>query len=252
MKRSRLSITLILLLISSFSFAQDKVVKLCEDPWPPWTIGEMGESPIGGFAVKITHKIFERIKGAEPNMQLLPWKRCLRDIELGRMDGYLMALYTEERAQYLIVSDPFLTSRALLYYLVSKYPKGIKWKTFNDLSPYVIGDVIGYSTSPEWDEAIKNNIFTAEKVKTDELNFKKLLKGRLDLALFNEQIANEFINKFGAEDKVDYAKKPVKVTLYRMALGKKSPHLQMLPKINQVIGELQAEGAIDEIKQGKP
>jgi len=252
MQQLKLSITLTLLLMSSLSFAQDKVLKFCTDPWPPWIIGDMGEAPTDGFAVKIFHSVFERIKGVDSNIIVLPWKRCLRDIELGRLDGYIMGLYNKDRAQYLTVSDPYLTSRALLYYLVSKYPKRINWKTFNDLSPYVIGDVIGYSTSPEWDEAIKNNIIHVARVKNDKLNFKKLLQKRVDLALFNEQIANEFINEFGTEDKVGYAKKPVKVTLYRMSLGKKSAHYSMLPQINQVIGELKAEGVIDEIMQGKP
>jgi len=247
MRKYLIIIVIIILSFPSLSFAKKEVVKLCNDPWPPYVEGKMGESPTGGFAVNIVRKIFERIEGVDLEITLTPWKRCLKSIEQGTMEGYVQGLYNDERSRYLVTSDPAFVSGTLFYYRISKHPNGIDWQTFGDLSKYEVGDVIGYSTSKEWTEAIESKIIKVQWAKTEELNFKKLLKGRIDLTPHNEQIAEELIKKHKAEGKIGHAKKPLKVTLYRMSLGKKSPHLHLLPQINQVIGELKAEGVIDEI-----
>ena len=121
MKGKLLIIVALSLFLSSRTFAKDKVVTFCEDPFPPYAIGKQGLPPTGGISVEILINIFERIDGYEASFMLEPWKRCLRSIKIGKTDGYMQGIYNKERAEYLVVSDPFELAASKLYYLKSRY-----------------------------------------------------------------------------------------------------------------------------------
>ena len=50
------------LLVAFPSFAKDKVVTFCEDPYPPYVYGKMGSEPIKGILIDLLGEIFNRIE----------------------------------------------------------------------------------------------------------------------------------------------------------------------------------------------
>jgi len=151
-------IFLILLCASSAASAEASVtsVKLVPDPWPPYVIGEEGNSPAGGVTVEILTKIFERLENVILEMKLYPWKRALNYAVEGDVDGIWMVVKNEERIQVLEFTEPLLEARALFWYLRSRYPDGIRWETLADLAPYRIVVVRGYEyTKPLFQKSIR-------------------------------------------------------------------------------------------------
>jgi len=163
----------------------------------------------------------------------------------------MQGIYSEERAKYLVVTDPYEITGAKFYYLKSQHPAGIQWNTYHDLAKYELGQTRGYYDGKNWEDAVKKKIIHVNKFKKPLLTFRAILKRRIDLAGFPDPIANKIITEQGWQGKFDSSKKPALVVLSRFSLGLKSKHLHLLPQINQLIGELQAEGIIDEILEGK-
>ena len=67
-------------------------ISLVEDPWPPYIEGRTGEPASGGKLVELYRELFRRIEGVEVEYLLMPWKRALVEVELGRQDGFLKLL----------------------------------------------------------------------------------------------------------------------------------------------------------------
>ncbi len=226
--------------------AQQKIV-LCEDPWPPYTIGQSGYAPTGGIAVEYVTELFSRMEGVQLEMILIPWKRCLAEVEEGNIDGVILALYSEERATYMQFSnEPYFINPISLFYLKEKYPSGVQWETYNDLSPYRIGLLRG-SSVPELEKAAKDNIVTLDLGKTAELNFRKLAKGRLDLVVSNNLVGNTLAKETGLEGKYGIVDRPLMVSKYYLPFSKKSPAIKLIPQMDKIIREMQAEGVMQKI-----
>ncbi len=72
------------LILSPVALSQDiNHVNFSQDPWPPFTLGEEG-TPTGGVDVDITHEIFQRLH-ISTSIKLFPWKRALKQMELGQL-----------------------------------------------------------------------------------------------------------------------------------------------------------------------
>lgn len=226
-------------------------VTLVSDPFPPYVTGVAdGTSPTGGVSVEILKKIFERIENVTLEMKLYPWKRAMAYAMKGQVDGIWMIIKNKERMQVLDYTDPLLELRAYLWYLNSRYPDGVTWETLSDLVPYRIGAVRGYEFAGSLYKAQKQGIpLNIETVTNEEQNFSKLLNGRVDIIPAHESVAYEQIKRHGWEGKLGYTAKLFDNTVVYIGISKKSPAKDLIPQINQIINELNADGTIEKILQ---
>ena len=243
--------TLLFLLIISVvsnSFAKEvTTVKLSEDPWPPYTLGEEGRAPTGGIAVDIMNAIFKKID-VKIDMELFPWKRCLFQMKHGIRDGLMLLTKNKDREKYMVYSELIMEDRDLLWY-VEKGPSETKtWKSYEDFKNLLIGETAGFNYGKEFNDAKQKFKLRTEVVNTDFLNFKKLLAGRTDLFICNERAANSlFKNHPTLKGKFKAYSRPTKLVKFYMAISKQSPALSLIPNINKAIRELKADGTIDKI-----
>ena len=240
-------IVLICIIIPYHLFANNKVVRLCEDPWPPYILGNMGKTATGGSAVKIITEVFNRIEGIDVDFNLFPWKRCLKNIKNGSADGYIIALYSDDREKYLTVSDHYLTSRGVWYYAKKRFPDGFEWNSYQDFGDYTIGAINGYTYKEEFDSADKQGIINVRRLVNEGRAFNLLIAGRIDFYPSNEKIGDLAIQNSGLGRQIGKLEKPLFQALYRMSLGKKSRYLYLLPQINEILEELKSEGFIDRV-----
>lgn len=230
------------------ALAQTKI-SLCEDPWPPYTIGKMGEAPAGGIAVQINQALYERIPEIELTMILMPWKRCLKEVERGTKDGFIIALKSPLRP-YVGYADSIFDNPISFFYRKAKFPNGFDWKKLEDFIPYRIGMLDGSVGGEEFDKMEKDNILNIERSKNVGINFRKLMADRVDFVFSNEIVGFYTAQKMGVLDQVA-ATRPLQMFKYYSPISHKSPLKQFIPQINQALQTMKQEGVIDAILKGK-
>ena len=129
-----------------------------------------------------------------------------------------------------------------------------EWSDWKDLKPYRIGSVTGYNIGDEWKEAIAKYDLQVEEVKTDIFNMQKLLLGRIDLAVTDDEVMQRLIEMNpDSQVKLSRNKKPIFESVNNLGISKKSFLFPMLPRINEVLQEVKDDGTFQKIfcKHGK-
>lgn len=146
-----LAVLLSLALPGRAAAAELSEVLACDDgaEWPPFTHylrDAQGQATpaLGGFAVDVLQQILGHA-GIRVRIELLPWARCQREIELGR---YLMALnasYSEDRAQRYYLTQPYYQTTHSYFYSRRLHPQGLPIARLADLQGYRVCGVRGYN-----------------------------------------------------------------------------------------------------------
>lgn len=224
---------------------EKKPLLFVNTPYPPYSVGDYGR-PDGGSAVAITAEIFRRLD-IPVRQELHPWRRVLKMAETGQADGITLLMKTEQRTGFLSFTEPLFMAREVFYYRPDRLGR-FQWEKFVDLKPYRIGLVEAYGYSPDFLEAVKQLSLDVEYAASDRISFQKLHVGRIDLYLCNADMGNSLIAKNPKWQKSFLEqKKPVRVYPDYMAISRRSPAQKLLPRINQVILEMKADGTVDRL-----
>lgn len=222
------------------------VMHFCQDPWPPWTVGSLGDTAKEGHAVEIVEAIEART-GWSMELRLLPWARCQAGLESGRHDGALLVNRTQTRESYLLFGRPLIVEPIKLFYDTARF-ETLDLLHHDSGQPLIFGMVRGthyFITSVELDrlgmrEAYTNTLASAAH---------HLVAGRVDViesslvaglhALRNAGLPQERIgmvdNPLGAE------------SILRPAFSRHSPFRGRLEELNATISALAQEGTLDRI-----
>jgi len=226
-----------------------KKIHIVDEPYPPYTLGEYGGPVTGGIGVEIVQELFSRL-GVEVEFELVPWKRVLKMVEVGRADGTNLLVRTADRERYLVFTDTVLQVRELFYYRPDRIG-AFEWETFNDLKDYTIGLVNGFTYGDDFLKAIDRLELKVEYAESSILALRKLFAGRVDLCLENETVMNTVIAENKAWKGVfKPASKPVATLNFDLSFSKRSPWVKLLPAVNRVIAEMKQDGSIDRIVSG--
>lgn len=69
--------------------ARGETLRLVTDAWAPYVYEEDGQA--AGLDYELTREVLQRL-GVKLDLQFLPWKRCLLELEQGNADGILSTL----------------------------------------------------------------------------------------------------------------------------------------------------------------
>lgn len=252
MRTNKNWIILILLIICSSidAFAEERLVKVAGDPYPPWTEGEAGSTTTKGIAVKIVEELFRRLN-MKTRFVIYPFQRALERIENGEEDVILMVSKTQEREAFISFTPPIRNSRWVFFHLKEK---DFEWTQWEDLKAYRIGYVTGNNVGKEFPAAAEKYNFYIEEVKADIFNVRKLLLGRIDIALTDLEVMQRIIEvnpEF--QHKLEWHDRPVFESFYHLGISKKSFLAPMFLKINEVLEQMKGDGTFQDIfcKYGK-
>lgn len=176
-------ISLLFFLLFSFSnqaFAERVYFATLE--WPPFTGQELKDQGI--FAL-IAKKAFKAM-GHELVLEFYPWSRATK---LGQNDpkyaGYFPKYYDKDLANNFLFSDPIGSS---IIGFVELKSKPIVWNDLNDLKPYRIGTVRGYTNTEQIDEMFSKHQLNEKPAVSDLINLKKLMANHLDMAIIDKTV----------------------------------------------------------------
>ena len=227
------------------TWANAETIKISSDPWEPWVHGKSGEIATGGWGVDIAREMFNRMN-LKSETKIFPYERCLRQMQTGERDVLLMVKKTKEREAYMLFSDVTLQDPQLAYYSV-EHTKKFEWNDWADFTPFSVGGVRGFNYG-EFNTAVTTHGIRMELAANDEQNIRKVLSGRIDIALLNYSTAEHFIaNKPKFKYALKSAQKPVSLAKFHIALSKKGKAANLLPQINKVLAEMESDGTLDRL-----
>ena len=117
--------------------------------------------------------------------------------------------------------------------------KALKGKTIGIVS------TISYGT--RFDEAREAHKLKTDRVESLDLNFKKLLSGRIDVLISNRYSAQVEIEKQKIADQVEELRVPVEVIPSYIGLSKKNGLSTLRDQLDHAMKALKASGRYDEI-----
>lgn len=148
--------------------------------WPPYSGAELPEQGT------LSHLLHQAL--ATQNEPLLihfqPWSRAIRSATTEpEIVGYFPRYFANDNL--CLYSDSIGTSRVGL---AVRSDISVRWDKLEDLAQYRIGVVRGYRNAPEFDALVAEGTLKVKEAASDELNLLKLVYGRLDAAVIDEQV----------------------------------------------------------------
>ncbi|QGX38877.1 ABC transporter substrate-binding protein [Permianibacter aggregans] len=176
---------LVLLLVPALLAAAETrpVVRLNTLEWPPYTTEAL---PDRGHTTAVVEKVWQAA-GFDPKIRFRPWSRTVREARTGQnqIEGYFPEYYAEALTANFLFSDPIGGG---WLGLAEQTERPIRWQRLQDLKPYTIGVVTDYVNTRDFDAAVRDGWLRTDEASDDQKNLRKLLYGRLDLVVIDENV----------------------------------------------------------------
>ncbi|WP_421861819.1 substrate-binding periplasmic protein [Motiliproteus sp.] len=244
------SLAFLALLSFSIPSLAAETITMANDPWPPYVLGDEADgSPAkAGIAVELIDLIFQQLENHDAQILLIPWRKALNGVKKGHFDGIPLLFKTPERESYMLFSEPLFPARTVFFYNMEKYPNGIRWKNYQDLSHFNIAVQHSFSIAETFDQQIALGVpLMVEKMNSDEDCFRLLIHGRVDLVATNEIVGQEYLKQLGVSSSFRASSQSLYEKPFYIGFSKKTDAHLLIPQINSVIGQLQATGEIDRV-----
>lgn len=182
----RLLVCAALLLATTTTLAQDKVIRLASLDWPPYTGSSL---PDGGTATATVRKAVEK-QGYTLEVSFLPWEEAVQATRDGKFDGYFPEYYSKDVLKEFDLSRPIGTGPLGL---VENAASPISWNAVEDLGNYTIGVVSGYVNTARFDQLVAEGKIKTEAVATDNENAAKVAAGKIPAAVIDSLVLDYLI-----------------------------------------------------------
>jgi polar amino acid transport system substrate-binding protein len=160
------------------------VVTMASLEWPPYSGASL---PGQGVSVRVARKAFEAM-GYRLEVRFFPWQRVLSQMGMDSgVIGYMPEYDSAERRESYSYSTPIGVSPLGI---VEPADKPWPWHELRDLRGARIGVVAGYVNTPDFDAMVEYRQLWVEPVMDDETNLRKVLEGRIDLAVIDQHVFN--------------------------------------------------------------
>lgn len=226
-------------------------LKFCEDPWAPYTFGEIGSAPESGMAAELFKELGERLD-IDFELQLLPWKRCLFWAESGDYDGVMLLTRNEDRAAYLTFTESVHEDKNLVWHRADRRFDH-SFENFSDLKGLRIGVAAGFNYGEAFKKAVKELDLEIEEAPNILSNLRRLDLGRIDVFLVNKPAAEFSMVEFpDLRERLSYSDGPFKALPFYIGLSKASPVVLELERFNQAITQMRNAGTLERIFNAQP
>ncbi len=142
--------------------------------WPPYLSSQL---PQQGVMAHLLRDVLAD-EGYQVEFRFLPWPRAYAAAAAGRFAATAVWMHKSEREQDFLYSAPVLDEQFVFFHLRQMR---FDWQTFSDLRGLTLGGSLEYSYGPAFDAFLERGEVPMERVSSDQQNFEKLLKGRIQL-----------------------------------------------------------------------
>lgn len=254
MMKSLLSWIFILLafLTTSIVCHANEPIKIAAEEWPPFSSEHL---KYNGLMSRIITEAFA-LEGLNVEIGFFPSARALLYVKEGLWDGIGGWTANEERAVDHHFSDP-LFSESIVFFHLKRNP--FDWNEMSDLKDIRIGATNEYYYGEAFEKAEKEGTIQIERVPSDELNLRKILKNRIEICPMNLDAGLSLLQtKFKQEeiDSITYHPRPVdEGPLVLMFSKKVEKNKEIVEVFNRGLKRLKDSGRyaqfFEESRQGK-
>lgn len=187
------------------------------------------------------------LEGVKVEFTSFPWARAYSYVKSGKWDGSCCWFNKAERHAEAFHSEPVIFSTYVFFHL-KNYE--FDWKTLDDLKDIQIGGTIEYTYSKDFREAEEAGKILVERAPSDVINFRKLLRGRIDIFPQNTEVGfDNLLNNFTPEERelITFHPQPIVKQGVHLLLSKKDPkNEKMMELFNRGLKRLRDSGKIDQ------
>jgi polar amino acid transport system substrate-binding protein len=227
--------------------AAEETIRITNGEWPPYLSEQL---KFYGVASRIVTDAFA-LEGVTVTYGFFPWKRALVLAQEGDWDASAVWLWSEERAENFYISDPVIKSTYVFFHLKSS---PFEWEVINDLKGRRIGATLGYNYGEQFEQAEKNGAIEVDRVPEDEVNFKKLLAGRIDVFPMDKEVGYTMLRKLFKPEEIElftHHPTPLRADPLHLLLSKKvEKNKRLIELFNKGLKRLQESGKIDQYLEG--
>ncbi|NQD38866.1 transporter substrate-binding domain-containing protein [Permianibacter sp. IMCC34836] len=201
-----------------------------------------------GMAQQVLEEALSKRAGIAFDCEAMPWERAQLMVKGGERDAFVTTK-TAERASYTVAgNEPVLTYRMVMF-TSATHPKLAalrEIKTLADVLPYQVLTYRG-------DGWAKNNLLPAGiKVELSEgpsAVLKKIAAGRGDLFFQTDWDTRQQIKRMNLDKLVIELPQEFGTAYFYLMIGKNSPYVKMLAKIDAQILAMKKDGSWERIYQ---
>lgn len=240
MKKITVILLLILLFMPLTVFSDNKVIHLAYGDYPPYYgIQLVDKGPISEIIVEAYKRVNYSVE-----LHFVPsWARRLKETSEGKFDGLYSGWYREAREKSFVFSAP-LPANELGFY--KRKNDTITFDNLEDLMPYSIGVVLGYSNAKVFELAG----LKTEAVEKESQNIGKLLLNRVDLVLIDKGVGRYILNTEYADqsDMVEWMPPAIEIAKQHLMMSKQSDQYQQkLDDFNVGLNMLYEQNIVEQI-----
>ncbi len=175
------------LFISVNCYGESRPLTFGGASFPPFFGKEMlNEGPL----IEIVREAF-KVSNRKVIIKWLPWKRVLRDAEIGAVDGITFAWHSADREKFLHFGEAILPNENGLYYSMNnKSISEDKPFTYDELKGKKIGFVRGYAIP----DKLKNSGAIFREGNNDKSLFKMLGATRVDYMYTDKHVGRHIMS----------------------------------------------------------
>ena len=234
----------LLLFIEDMGFAEQKLFLVGDNNNVP-ACYENKEGKIVGVDVDIIREMAIRA-GIDVTFKLLPWKRVLSMIEQGTAHGGFPLFVTPERQEYSLYTKVPVHRVVMMVYV--KQGNEFKFEKLSDLYGKTIGINRGFSISPEFDLAVREEKLSVHEVNETHQLIKMLWTNRLKVVIAKQTNVGLYLKETGkkltALGSVSEGKGAFLVLSKAAELENKE---QLHQTIDRVMLDMEKDGTIEKI-----
>ncbi len=230
-----------------FSFCTNasagETIRLATGEWSPFISKDLKH---GGVVLHIISEAFASV-GIKTEYTFYPWARAKAVAQSGKFDGSAVWGVSSEREKHFYYSDLVMISPYVLFHLKS-YP--LTWETWDDLIGVPMGGLSETNYGVDFKRLEKAGKMKVQWVPRDDLNFRKLLAGRIKFVPLELDVGYHIINSNFMPEKARLFTHHPKYdhnAFYHLLMSKKNERSrELLLLFNKGLRHLRANGHYDD------
>ncbi len=244
MKCTVLFLTLFVLALPSNGGASE-TIRLTNGDWAPYLSKTMKHH---GVSSHIVTEVFASM-GVKTEYGFFPWSRAYKLAKDGDWHGSVVWQPSEERRKAFYFSQEPVLNQSRVFIHLADY--AFDWKTIDDLAGIEIGGTIEYLYGEAFQKAEAEGKIMVERVPTDLINIRKLLKKRVDIIPMEKQVARHLIKTDFTPDEarsITFHPRPLTQDAYHLILSKRFERNKTLIKqFDEHFRKYKASGRYDQL-----
>ena len=220
---------------SAGAFAQQPL-RLMANTSPPYADEKL---PQRGLALELVGHVFDGTK-THPEITIENWSRAVEGARLGVYDGLAAAWYSQERAQDLLYSEPYLRSELII---LKRRGDMNDYSELADLAGGKLGVRVDYAYGVDFD-AIPNLILVPENHLIQ--NLLNLLNGQVNFVIGDQRTIVQQLHEYLDDKVVQFEVTGIKLpsVARHVAISRSlSGHEKIVADFNAALAKVRKDGS---------